>query len=292
MGPAVHRLSLVLAGLTVVGCGADLPPQTFDLGPPDIRQDALLGTVGAEAGTDPPPRHGDAGPPAGDSGPRPAPDATLEPCDPFSRVGTCAICNAEGLPEMPESDGTCPPIECPESLFYERVEMNGEAVCFRNERTGGVDADCAEVGRCSTLDERCGAPARMEVSRAAANPCMGMVGCRDQEPPMIQQLGLGDECNRFGRCDAGGECTVPTACAQFDLDVAREFCDGSRGGMAYCEFLVHRRDDMPFSCESFCLENGATCSAAWNDDGSGCGRDREIDCNAELREYICQCRVN
>jgi len=284
--------SVIFACLTVWGCGADLPPQTYDAAPPDTRQDALLGTVGAEAGTNPRPRPADGGVPGGDGGQTMIPDAAPEPCAPFSRVGTCAICNAEGMVEIPESDGTCPPVECPQSRFYERMEMNGEAICFLNERTGGVDADCSAVGRCSTLDERCGTPSRQEVSRAAANPCMGMVGCVDQEPPSIQQLELGDTCNQFGRCDAGGECTVPAACAEFDRDTAREFCEGARGGNGYCEFFVHRRDDMPFSCESFCMEYGATCGGAWNDAGGGCERDREIDCTAELREYICQCRIN
>ena len=114
---------VALSGL--LSCGGDLPPQTFDSGPADSRQDALLGTVGAESGVQRPiPR--DANPPVGtDSGPPPV-DAAPEPCAPFSRVGTCAICNADGMPEAPESDGTCPPIECPESLFYEREENNGE----------------------------------------------------------------------------------------------------------------------------------------------------------------------
>lgn len=282
----------ILALFAVYGCAGDLPPQTYDLGPADPRQDALLGTVGAEAGAQPSPPPRDGGSSTRDGSAMQMSDAAPEPCAPFSRVGTCAICNAEGMPEMPESDGTCPAIECPESRFYERVEMNGEAICFLNERTGGIDADCAEVGRCATQDERCGAPSRQEVSRAAANPCMGMVGCRDQEPPTVQQLELGDPCNEFGRCDAGGECTVPVECAAFDRDIAREFCDGARGGNSYCEFFVHRRDDMPFSCETFCMDHGATCAGAWNDAGGGCGRDREIDCSAELREYICQCRVN
>ena len=291
MERSVVRLMVVWGCGCLVACAQDLPPQRLDAGPPDTRQDALVGTVGAETGPRPRPTDQGLGPGPDGGDPGPVPDAAPEPCAPFSRIDTCAICNAEGMPEMPETDGTCPRIECPESLFYERMEMNGEAVCFENRRTGGVDADCAEVGRCSTLDERCGVLQRMEISRAAANPCAGMVGCMGQEPPMVQELGLGDECNRFGRCDAGGECTVPAACGQFDLDVAREFCDGSASGTPYCEFLVHRRDDSPFSCETFCLENGATCLRAWNDDG-GCGHDREIDCNAELREYICQCRVN
>lgn len=224
----------------------------------------------------------------------PAPDMRPEipqDCSPGTRIGPCALCNLDGVPEMPENDANCPPIDCGGDELYERVVQGDGQICYVTRRTPLV-GNCRALGEChddpSTF---CGEPTREEVERFVPGPCISIAGCEGEIPPMVEELAPGTPCNGVGLCDVEGNCTVDEACTAFIAQQRSELCGGGQevDGRPYCEFHVEQGRT---TCNIFCQNNGAVCVRAWNNDGDRvCVTNvgQPLNCNDDFESFICHC---
>lgn len=255
-----------LFGCTVPPCDAALPP---------------LQDAGGNPPPPPPPPRDDMGRP---------PDATVIPtdCDPGTRIGLCALCNLDGVPELPENDANCPPIDCGGDEVYERVVEGEEEVCYVTRRSP-LTTNCRALGECHDDPvEFCGEATREEVERFVPGACVSMMGCQGAVPPSVEQAPPGATCNGTGFCDVVGECTVSGDCASFFLQGRSQFCEeGTDGGQPYCEFYLEPGGNT--DCNSFCLANNWRCIRAWNDNGVCVRQQQESPCGQDYESHVCRC---
>lgn len=230
-----------------------------------------------------------APPPPLDMGPAPEPEPMIpDMCDPGTRIAPCALCNLDGVPEMPDTDANCPPIDCGGNEVYERVVEGEEEVCYVTRRTP-LPSNCRALGQCH--DDPvvfCGEPAREEVARYTPGPCISMQGCQGDVPPTVEPAAPGAPCNGSGLCDVVGECTVSEDCAAFLIQNRSELCDSGDQptGEPYCEFYLEQgRTD----CNTFCLSHDWRCAQAWNDNGVCVRNDGQQGCGNDWDSFICRC---
>lgn len=256
-------------GCLVARCdGPSLPPPV-DMAAPDPEPEPM--------------QRFDQGPPP-DAGPM-IPDE----CDPGTRIAACALCNLQGMPEMPESDASCPAIDCGGDVVYERVVEGEEEVCYVTRRTPLV-GNCRALGECHDDPVTfCGEPSREEVERVIPGPCLSMVGCEGDVPPSVEEAPPGAPCNGSGVCNVVGECTVSEACGSFFLQGNSQLCGGGTevDGAPYCEFYVEPGGET--DCTTFCLSNDWRCRRAWNDDGVCVPQNQESDCGRDYGSFVCRC---
>lgn len=259
-----------LFGCTVPPCDGPRLPPPADMARPD---------------PDPEPAPFDVGPPPDRGTPIP------EDCAPGTRIGPCALCNLDGVPEMPENDANCAPIDCGGDEVYERVIQGDEQVCYVTRRTP-LASICRALGECHDDPAvYCGEPTREEVDRFTPGPCISIAGCEGDLPPMVEELSPGTPCNGAGLCNVDGVCTVDEACTRFFTQQRSQLCTGGRepDGQPYCEFHVEQGRT---TCNQFCQSNNALCVRAWNNvDNQICAVDtgEPINCNNDLESYICHC---
>jgi hypothetical protein len=280
-------LSLALTACAEGESVADAGPKSMDDG---------FGCLRAFCDAAPPPPIADFGAPDPEPEPEPpAPDVGLDmapdmldpnaPCTPGTRIGPCALCNLDAVPEMPEDDATCPTLTCGDAESYDRVIEGTEEICFvtRREPPGGR---CRVLGEChSDPATYCGAEMREEVARITPTPCAGMQGCTGPTPPAVDESRIGAACNTYGICNIEGECTAPAECATADLFGNSRYCDSSANPL-YCQFRV---DFGRTSCNQFCSTFGMRCIAVWNDANNQCALAEVINCGDLFDSFICRC---
>lgn len=288
------RLICCIALCCAAGCaaGEDLSDGGVTSG-----VDALFGCTVPPCDGPPLPPPADRGMPDPEPEPRPI-DMGLTPdpepvnpdtCDaPGTRIGLCALCNLQSVPEMPETDANCPAIDCGGDVVYEQVSEGEEVVCYVTRRTP-LAGNCRALGECHDDPLTfCGEPMREEAARYTPGPCISMMGCQGATPPMVQPAAPGAPCNGVGLCNVEGECTVSDDCAGFLLQGRSEFCEGGEelGGAPYCEFYVEAgRTD----CNTFCLNNNWRCARAWNDNGVCVRQNNESGCGEDYDSFVCRC---
>jgi len=253
-----------LFGCTVPPCDGPLLPQPVDADRP------------------PPPPPADAA--------LPPVDAMMIPdnCEPGSRIGPCALCNLDGMPEMPTEDPSCPAIDCGGNAVYERVVEGEEEVCYVTRRTP-MEGNCRELGACH--DDPvvfCGEPTREEVQRFTPGACISMMGCEGANPPMVEEAAPGAPCNGSGLCRVDGTCTVSAECGSFLLQGNSVLCEsGDENGQLYCQFYLEPGGET--DCNTFCLNNNWRCARSWNDNGVCVPQNEEAGCGTDYESHICRC---
>ncbi len=284
-----------VASICAVGCAAG----------EDLSDSGVVSGVDALFGCTVPPCDGPPLPPPVDRGPTPDPEPqprldmgpTPDPepvnpdtCDaPGTRIDVCALCNVQGVPEMPESDVECPSIDCGGEEVYERVVEGEEEVCYVTRRTP-LTGNCRALGECHDDPLTfCGEPMREEVVRYTPDPCLVVMGCQGAEPPLVEPAAPGAPCNGVGLCNVEGECTVSADCAGFILQGRSEFCEGGTevDGSPYCEFYLEPGGDI--DCNTFCLANNWRCARSWNDDGVCVRQNEESGCGQDYESHVCRC---
>lgn len=221
----------------------------------------------------------------------PPDDPPMDPpaCEPFTRLGVCSICGPDGTPQAPETDAQCPPVECGPELTHEQVSENNEVVCYEIRQANSGAGTCLDVGTCATAADVCGEPVRTEVARVADGPCAELLGCAGPAPPEVLER-IGQPCNTHGLCNVDGVCSSPAACADFDPQVAREYCGGGYEGAApWCEFFVDPPGDA--SCNDVCAAEGMICMAAWSEDNNSCRKGDGLACDRRANDFVCRCRA-
>lgn len=212
------------------------------------------------------------------------PDA---PCNPGTRLGPCALCNLDGVPEIPEDDPLCPTVTCGDPESYARVTEGAEEVCYHTLREPPAASRCRALGECHDATTYCGAETVEEVARITPSPCNAMQGCQGTTPPAVDDSRIGAPCNGFGLCNVEGECTAPAVCATVRISGASQYCDASgTPGNTWCQFYL---DQGRTTCSRFCNDNGLLCVAAWNDANGGCATAEVADCGQNLAQFICRC---
>ncbi len=217
-----------------------------------------------------------------DAAPGWTPDAG---CRPNTRLAQCVICNANGVPERPVDDGTCPDFECGDALAYAR-RMDGDVeICVRIEREPQAN-HCAALGVChSDAASFCGEPVETEVARADG-PCAAFTGCEGLAAPQPQGA-AGQPCNGVGTCQPDGTCSAPAGCERF-AD-AHTLCGaGTENGQGYCDVFIQVGRT---SCADYCPRWGGVCLQAWGERNDTCETNGGRGCGDNADDQICRCSL-
>lgn len=301
----MHAFIVILISTTLLLLGGCI---TGDEGISNT-SDALVGVSMFKDGAPPVPPDGFT-PPPGDSGPIRTDVGIGAPCQPGTRAGPCSLCGPMGRLEMPDDDAQCPIIDCDGGAgAYERVLEDDEVVCYQSMSVPRLPGRCAELGRCATAQDYCGANERVEQLRARVDPCNPMIGCEGIQPPELDTQAAGTECNRTGECNPDGVCSVqvPAFCRLDDTPDAKFYCgDGLENGLQYCEYFVEPPNDGRTRCIDFCQSLGMTIcdqsageQCCWNNSNAeNCERVQGIVCDGMpcdsvqgCRDMICRCYI-
>jgi hypothetical protein len=282
------RLKYAPITLLLVGCAEieDVPDGSIGGG----RLDALVGFTNDAAGPVVQPDARVAQPEMG----MPPRDQFVPPdqgpCNPGEVLGPCSVCGPDSAPVAPQSDPTCPGVNCtPFNYYVSEVQPDGSTVCdiVTHNPTG---PNCFGVARCREADNViCVASPGVEVLRTSGE-CEAITGCNGVTEGAVAPAPAGTLCeNEAGLCTPAGTCdtTISEECNNY-LGLA-QICGAGTHPIngPYCTIAPA---DAVANCTTFCPQFGSTCAGAYAADGAGCVQGEEIGCLTGAANLICLCR--
>ncbi len=248
------------------------------------------------------------------------------PCTPGERPSRCVICDAAGMLSTPQSDISCPDLDCAARSSYRQVGYpDGKVECRRQRFTPRYPSQCQGFGACYARAEYCkGETEETTIDAVSLSECLSIEGCEGEvEGTLLTREG--EPCGGGqGVCDGSGACVMGGGGAQMtamdsgpspDPSMPRT-CDSAfqptlsqlNAQQTYlcpppnpqdpllCNVHLDKRtnNDQNYRCGDFCTQHNATCVDAWNDnDTNRCSYNGDHDCGSDgLGSFICQCRLN
>lgn len=244
-------------------------------------------------------------------------------CTPGTLVGTCELCGFDGTNTVPERDDqNCPSFDCEEYFSFLLVRLDSGLFDCRVQYSTPKESNCQGLGACNnTIEQYCrlGTDESYFDEPVVSDQCQEVQGCDGLTPPEVVFTPEDTPCETeegAGSCDGQGACVItepveppppplPPSCSDaFDISFNNnnEFCDEvSTPDRLICTYYLDdnnqpfsNRNDNSYSCNEFCIANGATCVDTWNDNTRNhCQvRDTGRNCNdAGLETYVCQCEI-